>query len=124
MTQMNNTGSTVFLMIETIEGLERVDDIAAEPGCDVLLVGSQDLSTELGTLDNWDDPKFMGALQKVGAAAAKHGKIFGIAGLYTRPDILKTVIQDYGARWVLGANDVALLTAAAKDNNALIRSLE
>jgi 2-keto-3-deoxy-L-rhamnonate aldolase RhmA len=80
---MNSCGSTVFIMIETADALDAVEDIAALPGCDVLLVGSNDLAMEIGTLGDWDAPKFIAALQRVGEAAKKHGKLMGIAGLIT-----------------------------------------
>lgn len=122
--QTNASGSTVTIMIETRDALANVDELAAEPGCDVLLVGAQDLSTELGTNGIWDHPEFLDALEKVGAASAKHGKVFGIAGLYHRPDILDIVVNKYGARWVVGQNDHGLLLNAARENGALIRSIQ
>lgn len=111
-------------MIETADSLVVVDDIAALPGCDVLLVGSNDLAQEIGTLGDWDAPEFMEALQKVGEAARKHGKIFGIAGLYHRADLIERVVNEFGARWVLGAQDVGLLVAGTKTNCDLLRSYQ
>lgn len=121
---MNAAGSTVFIMIETADALAAVDDIAALPGCDVLLVGSNDLASEIGTLPDWDHPKFVGALAKVGAAARKHGKLMGIAGLYHRPDILAQVINEFGARWIVGAQDVGLLLGGGRANSDLLRNLQ
>ncbi|KAF2019846.1 2,4-dihydroxyhept-2-ene-1,7-dioic acid aldolase-like protein [Aaosphaeria arxii CBS 175.79] len=123
-TEMNAIGSTVFIMVETADALETVDDIAALPGCDVLLVGSNDLASEIGTLGDWDAPAFLDALEKVGNAAKKHGKLMGIAGLYHRPDILERVINEFGAKWIVGAQDVGLLLQGGKSNSALLRSLE
>ncbi|KAH7022125.1 HpcH/HpaI aldolase [Ilyonectria destructans] len=100
--EISSTGSTVFIMIETADALAVVDDIAALPRCDVL-VGSNDLASEIGTLPDWDHPKFIDALRSVGAAAKKHGKIMGIAGLYHRLDILSKVIYEFGAKWIVGA---------------------
>jgi 2-keto-3-deoxy-L-rhamnonate aldolase RhmA len=122
--QMNATGSTVFIMIETADALAAVDDLAALAGADVLLVGSNDLASEIGTLGDWDAPCFLAALEKVGAAARKHGKIMGIAGLYHRPDILERVINEFGAKWVVGAQDVGLLLQGGTANSALLRSLQ
>ncbi|CZT01340.1 uncharacterized protein RCO7_02035 [Rhynchosporium graminicola] len=78
---------------------------------------------QIGTLGNWDQD-FIEALRKVGEAVKKHGKIFGIAGLYTRTDILDKVVDDFGARWIIGANGTGLLFGAAKANHALIRSIQ
>jgi len=122
--ELNNTGSTCFIMIETADALAAVDGIAALPGCDVLLVGSNDLAMEIGTLGDWDAPLFFDALKRVGEAAKKHGKIFGIAGLYHRPDLLAKVINEYGARWIVGGQDVGLLVNASKANCDLLRTLQ
>lgn len=121
---MNASGSTVFIMIETADALAAVDGIAALPGADVLLVGSNDLASEIGTLGDWDAPAFLEALKKVGEAARKHGKIMGIAGLYHRPDILAQVVNEFGARWVVGAQDVGLLLQGGTKNSELLRSLQ
>lgn len=122
--EMNESGSTVFIMIEAADALKMVDDIAALPGCDVLLVGSNDLAMEVGTLGDWDTPTFLEALEKVGAAARNHGKLIGIAGLYHRPDILEMVINEFGARWIVGAQDVGSLLQGGKTNSELLGNLQ
>ncbi|ETS74854.1 hypothetical protein PFICI_13338 [Pestalotiopsis fici W106-1] len=122
--EMNQLGSLCFIMIETRDALEAVDEIAALPGCDVLLIGSQDLATEIETMPDWDAPAFWQALEKVGYAAKKHGKLLGIAGLYHRPDILGRVINELGAKWIVGAHDVGLLSQGGRINSDLLRSLQ
>ncbi|PVH67656.1 2,4-dihydroxyhept-2-ene-1,7-dioic acid aldolase-like protein [Cadophora sp. DSE1049] len=122
--QVNASGSTVFIMIETADALACVDELAALPGCDVLMVGSNDLAAEIGTLGDWDSEKFIEALRKVGEAAKKHGKIFGIAGLYHRNDILDRVVNEFGCRWVVGAVDASLLMKGASENATLLRSIQ
>lgn len=114
---MNVHGSTVFIMIETADALANVHDIAALPGADVLLVGSNDLAQEIGTLGDWDAPKFLDALRTVGDACRKNGKIMGIAGLYHRPDILAQVINEFGAKWVVG--DFAIGVPFGEGSNAV-----
>ena len=116
MKELDEKGSTVFIMIETKDALAAVDDIAAVPGVEVLLVGSNDLGQELGCLGQWDGEVFLGALRRVGEACRKHGKIFAIAGLYHRPDLMDGVVNDMGARWVLGGLDAGLLVGAMKAN--------
>ncbi len=124
MQQLDSTGSTVFIMVETVECLENIDAIASLDGVDVLLLGANDLSLELGILGEWESPMFQKVLETVSTAAQKAGKIFGIAGLYTRPDILQHGIRDLGARYILGHYELGLLAMAMNKNVELLRELD
>ncbi|KEY66062.1 hypothetical protein S7711_09427 [Stachybotrys chartarum IBT 7711] len=97
MEQLDSLGSTVFIMIETIECLENIDDIAAVDGVDVLLLGANDLSLELGILGEWEHARFQAAMRAIASAAKKFGKVFGVAGLYSRPDICRRAVAELGA---------------------------
>lgn len=114
--EANKSGSVVFIMIETRAALNFVDEIAALPGLGVLLVGANDLASDIGTLGNWEHPEFLAALRRVGNAAKSHNVIFGIAGLYHKPEIIDTVVNEFGARWVVGGNDVGFLMSQAAAN--------
>lgn len=122
--QLNTFGSTVFLLIETRVALDNIDDLAALEGVDVLLVGANDLSLELGILGEWEHPTFQSALAKIAGAAQRAGKIFGICGLYTRPDIYRMAVRDLGARYVLGQVDLGLVAMAMKRNVELLRNID
>lgn len=121
--QLDSVGSTVFILVETVECLENIDAIAAVEGVDVLLLGANDLSLELGILGEWEHAKFQAALETVAAAAHKAGKIFGLCGLYTRPDICKRAVKDLGARYILGHYDIGLLAMAMNKNVELLREM-
>jgi 4-hydroxy-2-oxoheptanedioate aldolase len=69
-------------MIETNQALENLDAIASVPGVDVLLIGPSDLSIELGVPLDYACDTYQRALDKVAAAAAKHGIA---AGMYFIP---------------------------------------
>jgi 2-dehydro-3-deoxyglucarate aldolase/4-hydroxy-2-oxoheptanedioate aldolase len=69
-----NDESLVITQIESTEALANVDDIAATEGVDVLWIGQGDLSTSLGKPFQFDDPRFLAALDKVVASAEAHGK--------------------------------------------------
>ena len=69
-------------MIETNQALENLDAIASVPGVDVLLIGPSDLSIELGVPLDYACDTYQRALDKIAAAAAKHGKA---AGMYFIP---------------------------------------
>lgn len=69
-------------MIETIQSMENLDAIASVPGVDVLLIGPSDLSIELEVPLDYACDTYSRALDKIAAAAAKHGIA---AGMYFIP---------------------------------------
>ncbi|KAL1998341.1 hypothetical protein VTN02DRAFT_6369 [Thermoascus thermophilus] len=87
-----NANVLCILMIETLEALAAVDEIAAVPGVDVLLVGTNDLTACLGVPGLHDDPRVTEAYAAVTAACRKHGRALGIGGLYARKDLIEKFI--------------------------------
>jgi 2-keto-3-deoxy-L-rhamnonate aldolase RhmA len=72
-----NRRSTLFCQIETAEGVENADSIAALAGVDCLWVGHFDLSVSLGVPGDFGSKTFTDAIARVAAATAKHGKSLG-----------------------------------------------
>ena len=72
-----NARTTLFCQIETAEGIENADAIAAIDGVDCLWVGHFDLSASLGIPGDFDHPKFKAAIERTAAATQKHGKALG-----------------------------------------------
>ena len=72
-----NTRSTFFCQIETAEGVENADEIAAIDGVDCLWVGHFDLSVSLGIPGQFEHKSFKAAIDKTIAATQKHGKALG-----------------------------------------------
>jgi 2-keto-3-deoxy-L-rhamnonate aldolase RhmA len=112
--ESNESGSTVFVMIETQEALGNLDAIASVEGADVLLVGCNDMSIELGIPGEFEAPALRAALEKVSAACKKHDKIFAMAGLYDRPDMLRWAVNELGVDWILGGQDSTFVAKGAK----------
>ena len=100
--EANGIGSTVFVMIETRDGIQNIDEIAKVEGVDVLLVGSNDLSIELGVPGQFDSETFCSALQRVSNACTANNKIMGLAGIYDRPEIQKWAVHELGVGFILG----------------------
>jgi 2-keto-3-deoxy-L-rhamnonate aldolase RhmA len=75
--EVANAETLVIVQIETAQGLERVDEIAAVDGVDVLWVGQSDLTASLGFPGRFDDPRYGEALKRVAAAAGARGKAAG-----------------------------------------------
>src|SRR6516165_3860199 len=67
-----NRRTTVFCQIETAEGVDNAEALAALPGVDCLWVGHFDLSVSLGVPGQFGSKKFTDAVARVAAAADKH----------------------------------------------------
>ncbi|CAI7586772.1 unnamed protein product [Penicillium pancosmium] len=109
----NQSLSTVFVMIESADAVENVLKIAAVEGVDVVLVGSTDLSIDLGVGGQFDHPKYRNALKTVSEACQAKGKIMGLAGVYDSPEIHSWAINDLGVRFMLVQQDTSLLSQGA-----------
>jgi len=72
-----NRRTTLFCQIETADGVENADAMAAMDGVDCLWVGHFDLSASLGIPGDFGNKIFMDAIAKVAAATKKHGKALG-----------------------------------------------
>lgn len=107
-----NQASLVTVMMESQDALEQVEAIAAVEGVDMLLVGTNDLTSDWGVPGNYDDPRVTAAYQRTIAACRKHGKHVGIGGLAARPDLVEQFVH-MGARFVSTGSDLAFLLSAA-----------
>jgi 2-keto-3-deoxy-L-rhamnonate aldolase RhmA len=67
----------VIAVIEDLDGLNNIEAIAATPRIDVIFVGTGDLSFALGLRGDSDSPKMEESVEKIAAAARRHGKFLG-----------------------------------------------
>jgi 2-dehydro-3-deoxyglucarate aldolase/4-hydroxy-2-oxoheptanedioate aldolase len=72
-----NDRTAVICLIETAEGAENADAIAAVPGVDALWVGHFDLSVSLGIPGEFNHPAFTAAMDRIITASQTHGKAMG-----------------------------------------------
>lgn len=114
-----NDATLVVAMIETPRAVESAEQIAAVPGIDVLLMGTNDLCLEMGIPGKLDDERVVSAIDTVAAACRKHGKWAGLGGVYNR-ELMKRYIGR-GMRFVLAGNDISLLLAAAQEQAGFAR---
>jgi 4-hydroxy-2-oxoheptanedioate aldolase len=103
-----NRMTMVFAMVETVEALENVDDIAATPGLDGLFVGPSDLSITLSKGAGIDKlgPATLAAMEKVSAAARRNGLVAGAFG--GNAEVIRAY-QALGFTFLAAAVDVDLL---------------
>ena len=75
--QQANARTTFFALIETRDGVENVEEIAATPGVDCLWIGHFDLSTSLGIPGEFDHPDYLAARDRIVQAAKAHDLSLG-----------------------------------------------
>ena len=115
-----NDATLMVLMLETPEGIANADAIAAVDGVDVLLIGSNDLCTEMGIPGQLRHPRLREAFETAAAACKKHGKTLGIGGV--RGDLeLQTELVRLGGNFIVAGSDVTYLTAAARADAKALR---
>jgi 2-keto-3-deoxy-L-rhamnonate aldolase RhmA len=64
-------------VIEEACAVERIDEIAATPGIDVLFIGTSDLSFSLGLRGRQNEPLLQEAIAKIVGAGKRHNKFLG-----------------------------------------------
>lgn len=119
--ELINGETLVVVMIETVEGLRNVDEIAAVKGVDALLVGCTDMAAELGVTGQLDHARVKEALDMVFAACRKHGKFAGVGGVYDEALMREYVAK--GARLILSGSDLAFLMAGARARSSMLRTI-
>lgn len=121
--QAEINGSILLVcMLESPESIANADEIAAVEGIDVLLVGANDLSAEMGIPGQVGAPEIREAIATVATACERHGKIMGLGGAYD-PANLETYIK-LGARFVLAGSDQSFVISAAKAKSEKLRDLD
>ena len=116
-----NERTLVMCLIETAEGIENVEKIAAVPGVDVLWLGHFDLTNFLGIPAQFDHPKYVKAIQRMTAAAKKHGKVLACA---TGDDQWSRDYWDKGFRLFAMGIDSMLLQGALRQGMATLELLK
>ncbi len=110
----------LVLMLESPGAIARVDEIAAVEGYDVLLIGTNDLTLEMGIPGQIEHPDVVEAYRRVVEACRKHGKHPGMGGIYAPP--LMHRYLDMGMRMVLAGNDHSFLMAGARAQATALRN--
>jgi len=118
-TRLFNESVLVIPMIETPLAVENAAAIAAVPGIDALLIGTNDLSLEMGIPGGISDARVAAAIEKVVKACNENGKWPGLGGVYDQPLLEKYIAK--GVRLILAGNDVSLLLSAATNQASFVR---
>jgi 2-keto-3-deoxy-L-rhamnonate aldolase RhmA len=100
----------VVAVVEDVSALENIEEIAATPGIDVLFIGTSDLSFSLGLRGKENHSKLDRAVEKIVAAAKRHGKFLGRPG--RNPEEIKR-FQKQGFRFFMTGTDMDFMATGA-----------
>ncbi|HWA89849.1 MAG TPA: aldolase/citrate lyase family protein, partial [Rhizomicrobium sp.] len=119
MQRVLNAELMLIPMIETRTAIDNADAIAAIPGIDVLFIGSNDLTLDMGIPGQYGDARVQDAYRRVAEACRKHGKILAMGGIYDTTWAPHYIAA--GARMVLAGSDHGLLFEAAAQRAKMLR---
>ena len=108
-------------MLETPTAIANAAEIAAVPGVDVLLIGTNDLCAEMGIHGDFGNEKVAEAYRAMIAACKQHGKYPGMAGVYNEAIMPRYI--ELGARFILAGQDAQFMNAGAAQRTGFLHKL-
>ncbi|MEA3402049.1 MAG: aldolase/citrate lyase family protein [Armatimonadota bacterium] len=120
-TRRRNEDTLVAVQIETATGLERREEILAAEGIDAVFIGPNDLSLSLGIPGQLDDPKVVGAIEQIFAAAQQASVA---PGMHAFDVEMSLKYLDAGCRFLCFASEVALFVNGSREALGIIRGHE
>jgi len=114
-----NAANLTVVMLETPTAIANAEEIAAVPGVDVLLIGSNDLCAEMGIPGEFGSDRLADAYAKMIAACKKAGKFPGMAGIYNEAIMPRYI--EMGARFILSGQDASFMMAGAQSRTGFLR---
>lgn len=111
-TQEVDDAILLVMMLESPTAIDNADEIAAVSGVDVLLIGTNDLTMEMGIPGELTHPKIKDAYAVAARACERHGKVLGMGGVYNPPDMAG--YMDMGAKLILAGSDLSYMMNGAK----------
>jgi 2-keto-3-deoxy-L-rhamnonate aldolase RhmA len=118
-----NEATIVAINLETKDALDSVEEIAAVEGLDLLTIGTNDLTAELGIPGEYDNPIVRDAYRRVIAACNANGNHVGIGGLSRRSDLVEEFVR-MGARYVSTGFDTMFLLAELRERAARVKQIQ
>ena len=116
-----NDNMLIVAMLETPEAIANADAIAAVPGIDVLLIGTNDLTCEMGIPGELMHERVAAAYETMVAACRKHGKWAGMGGVYLEEGLRRYI--GIGAQMILSGSDLSFLMAAGVARTKMLRGI-
>src|SRR5580692_2145311 len=116
-----NAANLTVVMLETPTAIANADEIAAVPGVDVLLIGTNDLCAEMGIHGDFGNERVAEAYRAMIAAARMHGKFPGMAGVYNEAIMPRYI--ELGGQFILAGQDAQFMSAGAAQRTGFLHKL-
>ncbi|MBB5233925.1 4-hydroxy-2-oxoheptanedioate aldolase [Deinococcus budaensis] len=114
-----NDGICLLVQVESVAGLEALDEVAAVEGVDGVFVGPADLAASMGHLGNPGQPEVQAAIRNAATRIRAAGKA---AGILATDETTARRYLGWGYTFVAVGVDVLLLTRASTELLARFRS--
>jgi 2-keto-3-deoxy-L-rhamnonate aldolase RhmA len=108
-----DASTIVQILVETPAGIANADAIAQIDGVDMLAIGVNDLTAELGVPGEHRDPRVRDAIALVAAACRRHDKLLMVGGIGD-PSVLASLVDLGVCPLYLTGMDTDLLFAEAR----------
>jgi 4-hydroxy-2-oxoheptanedioate aldolase len=115
-----NAATLVVVMLETPTAIDNAAAIAAVPGVDVLMIGTNDLSAEMGVPGEFGHARVANAYERMIAACRQHKKWPGMAGIYDEAIMARYIAM--GAQFMLAGSDASFVTIAGTRRTGFLRN--
>ncbi len=118
-----NDSLSLVIQIETIAGVENVENILAEPGVDGVMVGPYDLSGSLGVPGKLDHPSVVEACDRVIDVCARRGVSCGMHLIYPTAEQVRQHFSRKFTFLILGS-DILNLWKRTEETDRMIDQLK
>jgi 2-keto-3-deoxy-L-rhamnonate aldolase RhmA len=119
LTDSLNSANLIAVMLESANAIDNAEAIAAVPGIDILLIGTNDLSIEMGVPGELGHAKIVDAYARMIAACQKYAKWPGMGGVYDDELMMRYISM--GARFILSGSDLGFLLDGGSARTTFLR---
>jgi 4-hydroxy-2-oxoheptanedioate aldolase len=102
-----NAGNTLVVNIESLPAMEALDEILTVPGLDAVLVGPHDLSCSMDLPEQYDNPRFIAAVDEIITKARSRGLGAGIHVAFKERTVESHIHwAEVGANFIVHSSDL------------------
>jgi 4-hydroxy-2-oxoheptanedioate aldolase len=115
-----NRNTLAVVQFETTKAMERIDDLLAVPGLDVIMVGPADLSISLGIPGQFEHPLLVSTVERLIEKCNRHGVV---PGIQVRSVALAKFWVEHGMRFVGTSAEHAMLLEKSRETVSQLRAV-